>query len=208
MSTLQGRAIPFIRTCVGCAIDHLIKDCPLKDNPIQPQESEDNIKNDQSMHNHCPLLPQCVEQGDQLVWNKYPEEIPQGEVSVLGEQKYCPATSEIKPITVDAKGQTQMLPDQVQVGLQVSSNHQHAHHNGGAIMTVSASNSTLNMHSTHQGLLPHSTTNASYRGAHSIAPQAPQFPYLAQPITFNTHSYNQSAHIPMHSSAIEYMTPL
>ena len=85
MSTLQERAIPFIRTCARCAIDHLIRDCPLKDNPIQPQESEDNIKNDQSMHNHYPLIPRYVEQGDQLVYNKYPEKITQGEVNFLGE---------------------------------------------------------------------------------------------------------------------------
>ena len=126
--------------------------------------------------------------------NKYPEEIPKGEVSVLGEQKDYPATSEIKPITVEAKGQTQMFPDQVQVrpAFEGSSSHQLSPHNGEAIMPVSASNSTLSLHSTHQGYLAHSTTNASYRGAQSIAPQAPQLPYHAQPITFNTHSYNQS----------------
>ena len=35
MSTVQERAIPLLRACVGCAIDHLFKDCPLRVNPMQ-----------------------------------------------------------------------------------------------------------------------------------------------------------------------------
>ena len=99
--------------------------------------------------------------------------------------------------------------------IEGSSYYQQSPHNGGAIKPVSASNSTLSMHSTHQGYLAHSTTNASYTGAQSAAAQtiishgtfdrAQQLPYLAQPITFNTHSCNQSANMPMHSSAIEHM---
>ena len=30
MSTIQERAVPLLRACAGCAIDHLFKDCPLK----------------------------------------------------------------------------------------------------------------------------------------------------------------------------------
>lgn len=44
MSTILERALPLLRACSTCGIDHLIKDCPSKHNHIKSRTSVDNDK--------------------------------------------------------------------------------------------------------------------------------------------------------------------
>ena len=53
------------------------------------------------MHDQFPMMPKMVQQGDKIIWNKYPWENSQDGASFPDDPKYCPVTSVTRPIVVE-----------------------------------------------------------------------------------------------------------
>ena len=98
--------------------------------------------------------------------------------------------------------------------------HQMASHNEGSLMFVSAYNSPLFTHYTHQGYTAPSPTVISQGGAQIVPPVTPATPLAYTPygtiksapqlskyaqLSLHALHYNYNAHIPMQSQEMEHL---